>query len=167
VLCESAYSPDPSLLAEPIAGRLRKLKLENFRDAVIGSQVSGEARPDWLLRVDLTTPDKILKEWARWGDVQAIAKLLNQHLAPSQVEVRTLHLFCSKVSRKGQQPKGQEYPNQQKTTEPYTCFAARFPEKGNSRKGKNTPISRKLPTRSPQCLPPSRPKASARLLSTA
>ena len=47
VLCESAYSPDPSLLAEPIAGRLRKLKLEDFREAVIGSQVSGEAKPDW------------------------------------------------------------------------------------------------------------------------
>ncbi|MFB8795648.1 MAG: hypothetical protein U7126_15835 [Microcoleus sp.] len=136
VLCESAYSPDPSLLAEPIALRLRKLKLENFRDAVIGSQVSGEARPDWLLRVDLTTPDQILKEWARWGDVQAIAKLLNQHLAPSKVEVRatlkeaTLHLFCSKVSRKGQQPKGQEYPNQQKTTDAIAPMLASFAPQG-------------------------------------
>jgi hypothetical protein len=136
VLCESAYSPDPSLLAEPIAGRLRKLKLENFRDAVIGSQVSGEARPDWLLRVDLTTPDQILKEWARWGDVQAIAKLLNQHLATSKVEVRatlkeaTLHLFCSKVSRKGQQPKGQEYPNQQKTTDAIAPMLASFAPQG-------------------------------------
>lgn len=136
VLCESAYSPDPSLLAEPIALRLRKLKLENFRDAVIGSQVSGEARPDWLLRVDLTTPDQILKEWARWGDVQAIAKLLNQHLAPSKVEVRailkeaTLHLFCSKVSPKGQQPKGQEYPNQQKTTDAIAPMLASFAPQG-------------------------------------
>ncbi|MDQ2097510.1 MAG: hypothetical protein QQW96_07680 [Tychonema bourrellyi B0820] len=121
VLCESAYSPDPSLLAEPIASRLRKLKLENFRDAVIVSQVSGEAKPDWLLRVDLTAPDKILKAWARWGDVQSIAQLLNLHLASFKVEVRatlkesTLHLFCSKVSSKGQKQKGQEYPDKQET----------------------------------------------------
>jgi hypothetical protein len=136
VLCESAYSPDPSLLAEPIAGRLRKLKLENFRDAVIGSQVSGEAKPDWMLRVDLTAPDKILKEWARWGDVQSIAKLLNQHLATSQIEVRatlkeaTLHLFCSKAAKKGQQQKGQAYPDKQETTNTIAPLLASFAPQG-------------------------------------
>jgi hypothetical protein len=136
VLCESAYSPDPSLLAEPIAGRLRKLKLENFRDAVIGSQVSGEAKPDWMLRVDLTAPDKILKEWARWGDVQSIAKLLNQHLTTSKVEVRatlkeaTLHLFCSQASRKGQQQKGQEYPDKQETINSIAPLLASFAPQG-------------------------------------
>src|SRR4028118_2174314 len=31
VVCESAYSPDPSLLAEPIASRLRTLQLEEFQ----------------------------------------------------------------------------------------------------------------------------------------
>ncbi len=103
VLCESAYSPDPSLLAEPIAQRLRDLKLEDFRDAVICSQVRGEAKPDWMLRVDLTPPSQMLKEWARWGDVAAIARLLNQELAAFGIEVRatlkefTLHLFCNKT----------------------------------------------------------------------
>ncbi len=136
VLCESAYSPDPSLLAEPIASRLRKLKLEDFVEAVIGSQVSGEAKPDWLLRVDLTPPDTILKEWARWGDVQSIAKLLNQHLAASRVEVRatlkeaTLHLLCSKTAKKGQKPKRQEYPDKQQTTEAIAPMLASFAPQG-------------------------------------
>ncbi|HLO49156.1 MAG TPA: hypothetical protein VK211_12130, partial [Kamptonema sp.] len=103
VLCESGYSPDPSLLAEPIAGRLRDLKLENFRDAVICSQVRGEAKPEWMLRVDLTPQSLMLKEWARWGDVGAIARLLNQELAAFGIEVRatlkefTLHLFCNQL----------------------------------------------------------------------
>ena len=136
VLCESAYSPDPSLLAEPIAGRLRKLQLEDFREAVIGSQVSGEAKPDWLLRVDLTAPDTILKEWARWGDVPAIAKLLNQHLSASKVEVRatlkeaTLHLFCSKTAKKGQKPQRQEYPDKQQTTDAIAPLLASFAPQG-------------------------------------
>ena len=136
VLCESAYSPEPSLLAEPIASRLRKLKLEDFREAVIGSQVSGEAKPDWLLRVDLTAPDTILKEWARWGDVPAIAKLLNQHLAASSIEVRatlkeaTLHLFCSKTTKKGQKPKRQEYPDKQQTTDAIAPILAAFAPQG-------------------------------------
>ncbi|MEG4203457.1 hypothetical protein QUA20_05955 [Microcoleus sp. Pol7_A1] len=136
VLCESAYSPDPSLLAEPIAGRLRKLQLEDFREALIGSQVSGEAKPDWVLRVDLTSPDKILKEWARWGDVPAIAKLLNQNLAASRVEVRatlkeaTLHLFCSKTAKKGQKPKRQEYPDKQQTTDTIAPLLASFAPQG-------------------------------------
>src|SRR4028118_2004402 len=74
VLCESAYSPDPSLLAEPIASRLRKLQVEDCREALICSQVSGEAKADWLLRGDLTSPDKILKEWARGGGGAGVAK---------------------------------------------------------------------------------------------
>ncbi|XZN94363.1 MAG: hypothetical protein ACM65K_15825 [Microcoleus sp.] len=136
VLCESGYSPDPSLLAEPTAGRLRKLKLENFRDAVIVSQVSGEAKPDWMLRVDLTPPDKILKAWARWGDVQSIAKLLNLHLAPSQVEVRatlkesTLHLFCSKAVSKGQKQKAPPYPDKQQTADAIAPMLASFAPQG-------------------------------------
>jgi hypothetical protein len=136
VLCESAYSPDPSLLAEPIASKLRKLKLEDFRDAVIGSQVSGEAKPDWLLRVDLTPPDKILKEWARWGDVQAIAKLLNQQLSALRIQVRatlketTLHLFCSKAFRKGEKPKSKEYPDKTETTRAIAPMLAAFAPQG-------------------------------------
>jgi len=103
VLCESAYSPDPSLLAQPIAQRLRQLQLEGFRDACILLQVQGESTPDWMLRIDLTSPDRILKQWGRWGDEQAIARLINDKLSQLQVEVRTtlkestLHLFCTDV----------------------------------------------------------------------
>ncbi|NJK38136.1 MAG: DUF1574 family protein [Oscillatoriales cyanobacterium RM2_1_1] len=104
VVCESAYSPDPSLLAEPIAEHLRQLQLESLyrqpvRDAVILLQVQGESSPDWMLRVDLTPPDKILRDWGRWGDEQAIAHLLNQKLNPLGIKVRatlkdsTLYVF--------------------------------------------------------------------------
>ncbi|WP_242072505.1 DUF1574 domain-containing protein [Microcoleus sp. FACHB-68] len=109
VCCESAYSPDPSLLAEPIAQRLRNLlekregiSLQGFRDAVIVGQVSGEARPEWMLRVDMTPPEEMLKAWACWGDVQAIALLIDRALANQGIAVRavlkeaTLHLFCSR-----------------------------------------------------------------------
>lgn len=101
ILCQTAYSPDPSLLAEPIAQQLRHLKLAGYQDAVIASQVSGETAPDWLLKVDLTPPEAMLKEWARWGDVQAIALLLTEVLSELKVAVQaalkesTLHIFCT------------------------------------------------------------------------
>ncbi|MCT7951552.1 DUF1574 domain-containing protein [Ancylothrix sp. C2] len=114
VWAESAYSPDPSLLGEPITQRLRKLLenrqgvcLEGFRDAVILGQVSGENRPEWILRVDLTPPEQILKAWGAWGDIQAIALLLERMLADLGVTVRaaikesTLHLFCSYPTETG------------------------------------------------------------------
>lgn len=100
VLCESAYSPDPSLLAPVITQRLRDLNLENFRDALIVLQVRGETIPDWMLRIDLTPPSLILKEWARWGEMTALERFLNQELTRLQLHVRatlkesTLHLFC-------------------------------------------------------------------------
>ncbi|MFS0515876.1 DUF1574 family protein [Nostoc sp. UIC 10607] len=100
IFCHSSYSPDASLLAEPIAQKLRYLKLSGYQDAVIVSQVSGETAPDWLLRVDLTPPEVMLKEWARWGDVQAIARLLTEVLSGLKVGVQvslkesTLHIFC-------------------------------------------------------------------------
>ncbi|MDC0837266.1 hypothetical protein POG23_06200, partial [Limnoraphis robusta] len=103
VLCESAYSPDPSLLAEPIASRLRELQLQEFRDACILLRVEGETKADWMLRIDLTPPDRILKDWARWGDSEAIAILLNQKLAALDIGLRatlkesTLHLFCHQL----------------------------------------------------------------------
>ncbi|MBN3943979.1 MAG: DUF1574 family protein [Nostoc sp.] len=100
IFCQSSYSPDASLLAEPIAQKLRYLKLSGYQDAVIVSQVSGETVPDWLLRVDLTPPEVMLKEWSRWGDVQAIARLLAEVLSGLKVGVQvslkesTLHIFC-------------------------------------------------------------------------
>lgn len=80
VMCYSDYSPDPSLLAEPLVEQLRSLELKGFQDAIICSRVSGEAAPEWKLRVDLTPPADMLKNWARWGDGQAIERLLNQAL---------------------------------------------------------------------------------------
>ncbi len=101
IVCESAYSPDLSLLRDVIAQRLRALELQQLRDALVFGQVSGELQPEWILRVDLTPTADILKEWARWGDVQAIAHLLNRHLAEQSIELSallkdaTLHLSCA------------------------------------------------------------------------
>ncbi|MFB2970001.1 DUF1574 domain-containing protein [Aerosakkonema sp. BLCC-F183] len=101
VFCESAYSPDRSLLASPIAQKLRDLHLEGFRDAVIISQVSGEETPDWMLRVDLTPPEQMLREWAAWGDEEAIARWLDgatEHLhmeVSAVLKESTLHISCT------------------------------------------------------------------------
>ncbi|MGB5962815.1 MAG: DUF1574 family protein [Coleofasciculaceae cyanobacterium] len=101
VICNSNYSPDPSLLATPVVERLRSLQLKGFINAAICSQVRGEAKPEWMLRVDLTPPEEMLREWARWGDIEAIARLLNTALTKSKLEVRavlkdvTLHVFCN------------------------------------------------------------------------
>ncbi|NMF66107.1 DUF1574 family protein [Brasilonema octagenarum] len=105
VFCESSYSnPDPSLIAEPVAQKLRHLKLSGYQEAVIASRVKGEKRIDWLFKVDLTPSKVMLKEWARWGDVQALSRLLSETLLESKVTVEailkesTLHIFCTPVS---------------------------------------------------------------------
>ncbi|MBD2777659.1 DUF1574 domain-containing protein [Iningainema tapete] len=101
IFCQSSYHPDPSLIAEPVAFKLRELKLSGYEDAVIASVVKGETTYDWLLRIDLTPKEEMLKQWARWGDVQAIVRLLNLALANSRVSVEanlkesTLHIFCT------------------------------------------------------------------------
>lgn len=101
VLCEASYAPDPALLGQPIAQRLRELQLRGFRDAAILGQVRGEANPEWMLRVDLTPIDRILDTWGHWGDVGAIAEQLNRALIPQQLQVSaalkeyTLHVFCT------------------------------------------------------------------------
>ncbi|BAZ14844.1 hypothetical protein NIES4071_67140 [Calothrix sp. NIES-4071] len=100
VLCKSSYAPDPSLIAETVAQKLRYLKLVDYQDAVIVSHVQGEQKPDWMLRIDLTPTDVMLKDWARWGDVQAIAMYLNEKLVDKikvtvSLQESTLHVFCT------------------------------------------------------------------------
>jgi hypothetical protein len=104
IFCQSSYSPDPSLIAEPVAQKLRDLKLLGYQDAVIASQVFGEIKPEWLLRIDLTPEEVMLKEWARWGDIQAIALLVGAALSELKVTVQaslkesTLHVFCTSTA---------------------------------------------------------------------
>lgn len=100
VMCESIYSPDASLMAESIAQKLRDLELTGFQDAIVFSQVHGELQPEWTLRVDLTPPDEMLKEWARWGDAEAISRLLDRTCdetirASVTLKDRTLHISCT------------------------------------------------------------------------
>ncbi|MEL6383239.1 MAG: hypothetical protein AAFQ89_12470, partial [Cyanobacteria bacterium J06626_18] len=104
ILCEATYSPDPLLIAEPVTERLRKLSLAQFKDAVIVIQVQGEDTPDWSLRVDLTPPEEMLRDWARWGDTEAIARLVQQALSAWQVRVtaepkaESIHLIVQTVA---------------------------------------------------------------------
>ena len=87
VWCEATYSPDPLLIAEPVTERLRQLSLTQFKDAVIVIQVHGEETPDWSLRIDLTPAEEMLREWGRWGDEAAIARLVNAALAAHHAEI--------------------------------------------------------------------------------
>lgn len=105
ITCEATYSPDPFLIAEPVAQKLRQLELKDFKDALVLVQVRGEAKPDWALRVDLTPRNEMLREWGRWGDVQALTRLLDQVLNPHQVMIAstsqnstTLHVFCQMIA---------------------------------------------------------------------
>ncbi len=104
VFCEASYSPDPLLIAEPIAQRLRQLHLLQFQDAVITIQVTGEAASDWRLRVDLTPPEQMLQEWGRWGDVPALSQLVNQISKSyglklvTEVRKNTLHLISYPIN---------------------------------------------------------------------
>ncbi len=101
ILCEAAYIPEPLQLVEALAQQLRELDLKGFREALVFGQVSGEAKPEWVLRVDLTPPERLLRQWARWGDVQAIVRLLNRALRPQGLQITallkdvTLHLTCA------------------------------------------------------------------------
>jgi hypothetical protein len=108
VFCEASYSPDPLLIAEPIAERLRRLQLRQFQDAVITIQVTGESASDWRLRVDLTPPEEMLREWASWGDVPALSKLANQISRRyglklvTEFKKSTLHLISYSLKDVGQ-----------------------------------------------------------------
>ncbi len=104
ITCGANYSPDPALIAEPIARKLRALNLEQFQDALVLFQVAGEDQPDWALRVDLTPQSVMLRELVRWGDVEAISRLLNDVLLSHNLKVSnatlresTLHLTCTGI----------------------------------------------------------------------
>ncbi|OKH11108.1 SGNH/GDSL hydrolase family protein [[Limnothrix rosea] IAM M-220] len=100
ITCQCDYSPEYALLTEPLVQELRELQIEGFRDGVIRCQIRGEQKPEWLLWVDLTPPQMMLREWGRWGDTQAIAHLLNQGMVAHGIAVKVsqkkdaLHIFC-------------------------------------------------------------------------
>jgi hypothetical protein len=100
VMCESVYSPDPNLIVEPLAQCLRELALRDCQDALISGQVKGETEPDWVVRVDLTPADQMLRSRAQWGDMVAMERLLTpllkdccQGVAVS-MEQTTMHVVC-------------------------------------------------------------------------
>jgi hypothetical protein len=101
VICSCHYSPDASLIAEPIAQQLRDLELEGFKEAILRAQVRGEETPDWMLQVDLTRRSVMLREWGRWGDVKSIQCLLESGLKQRNIKLgtvfknQTLHIFAS------------------------------------------------------------------------
>jgi Protein of unknown function (DUF1574) len=109
VRCSAQKTLDSQLLAEPLAQQLRGIDLQNFQDAIVQfsqfttrqATVIGKKIPDWQLKLDLTPPVVRLRSWARWGDVQAITKLLNFELAPKEIQVSTilknltLQVFCT------------------------------------------------------------------------
>ncbi|WP_160148485.1 SGNH/GDSL hydrolase family protein [[Leptolyngbya] sp. PCC 7376] len=100
ITCQCDYSPEYALLTEPLVQELRELQIDGFRDGVIRCQIRGEQKPEWLLWVDLTPPQTMLRDWGRWGDTQAIAHLLNQGMVAHGIAVKvsqkneTLHVFC-------------------------------------------------------------------------
>lgn len=118
-ICTCHYSPDASLIAEPIAQQLRDLQLEGFKEAIIRAQVRGETAPDWILQVDLTRTQDMLRDWARWGDIPAIDRLLNECLTGQGLQVgtvrkeNTLHIFCAWQVEQELPPT--EVPSQEKT----------------------------------------------------
>ncbi len=98
IVCESTYAPDPNVIATPLAQCLRELALRDCQDAVISGQAKGESEPEWMLRVDLTPSDRMLHQRAKWGDLEALSRLLNPMLrsVSSSVQVSleqtTLHI---------------------------------------------------------------------------
>lgn len=112
VRCYSQKTLDCQLLAAPLAEMLRSIELQHFKDAIVqfsrfsapASAPVGNKISDWQLKLDLTPPTILLRRWARWGDVQAITKLLNLALAPEQIQVSTvlknltLQIFCTLIN---------------------------------------------------------------------
>ncbi|MEM9447580.1 MAG: hypothetical protein AAGA75_03500 [Cyanobacteria bacterium P01_E01_bin.6] len=101
ISCRATYSPSSSLIAEPIARELRSLNLTGIQDAIVSVHVNGEETPDWTLRIDLTPANTLLREWAQWGDIEALTHVLGQALREVSARITTashkdttLHLAC-------------------------------------------------------------------------
>ncbi|WP_099239258.1 hypothetical protein [Synechococcus sp. BDU 130192] len=88
ITCECDYSPDYGLLTESLVQRLRELEIKGFRDGAIRCQIRGEEKPEWLLWVDLTPPDVMLRQWGQWGDPEAIAQILTQAFQAHPLTIR-------------------------------------------------------------------------------
>lgn len=107
IRCYAQTALDSQLISEPLTKSLRRLNFQHFQDAIVqfsrfsARVATGKQIPDWRLRIDLTPPTVRLRSWARWGDVQAIVKLLNMALAPEEIQVSavlknlTLQIFCT------------------------------------------------------------------------
>lgn len=88
VQCHVHDSWDARIVAEPLARALRRLELRSFQAAIV--EFGQAATADWRLTIDLAPPIVLLQHWARWGDVQTIAKLVNIALAPSGIRANTV-----------------------------------------------------------------------------
>ncbi|ANV90418.1 SGNH/GDSL hydrolase family protein [Picosynechococcus sp. PCC 8807] len=88
ITCECDYSPDYGLLTESLVQRLRELEIKGFRDGAIRCQIRGEEKPEWLLWVDLTPPDVMLRQWGQWGDPEAISQILTQSFQAHPLTIR-------------------------------------------------------------------------------
>lgn len=108
VRCSSQKSLDCQLIATPLAQALRGLDLDGFRDAIVEFSATSiftnfASNNNWRIKLDLTPPIVRLRHWARWGDVQAIARLVNFALAPEGVRVSatlknlTIQIFCTLI----------------------------------------------------------------------
>ena len=107
VRCHAQTSLECQILAAPLAKMLRRIELENFQAAIVhyhrfaGDVPTSTQVADWRLRVDLTPPLVKLRNWARWGDVQAITQLLNLALTEVDIQIGavlknlTLQIFCT------------------------------------------------------------------------
>jgi hypothetical protein len=113
VRCSAQKSLDCQLIAPHLAQALRGFDLQEFRDAIVEFSAANiftnfasnfaSTNNNWRLKLDLTPPIVRLRHWARWGDVQAIARLVNFALAPEGVQVSatlknlTIQIFCTLV----------------------------------------------------------------------
>ncbi len=115
VSCHSQKRLDCQLIAAPLAQALRNLDLQGFQDAIVDFSPAvlfvNATADSWKIKLDLTPPAVRLKHWARWGDVQALSRLLNLALAPEGIQVSaalknlTLQIFCTLI-----EPESAKFP---------------------------------------------------------